>query len=238
MVDSARRVVGFTGAGLSTESGIPDYRSKGGIWERYQPVYFQEFLADEEKRRTYWERHLATWPAIRDARPNKGHAFFVSLARAGRLAGVVTQNIDGLHEQSGIPAELLVNLHGSARTVVCLQCAARYPSEEIAAAADLSRAIPACAGCGGLLKPDTVSFGQPLRPGDIVRAGRMAAGCDLLIAMGSTLIVSPASEIPLAAKRSGAKLAIVTLSETPLDDEADIVLNVKIGELMDALGVA
>ena len=236
MIAGASRIVGFTGAGLSTESGIPDYRGKGGIWERYQPVYFQEFLSDAEKRRQYWERNLATWPAMRDAVPNKGHLFFADLAREGKLVGLITQNIDGLHEKSGVPSELIVNLHGSALTVICLSCAARYPAGEIADAADLSRGVPVCARCGGLLKPDTVSFGQPLRPADLARAGRMARECNLLIAMGSTLVVHPAAEIPASAKRSGARLVIVTLSETPLDGEADLVLNMRIGDLMEALG--
>jgi NAD-dependent deacetylase len=238
LVAGSSRIVGFTGAGLSTESGIPDYRGTGGTWQRYQPVPFDQFLSDADKRKEYWVRTLATWPAIRDARPNAGHAFFTDLARRGKLAGIITQNIDGLHEKSGIPSELIVNLHGSALSTVCLSCGERYPSEEIAAAADLARGIPACPRCAGLLKPDTVSFGQPLRAEDLRRAGRMAAGCDLMVAMGSTLIVSPAAEIPLAAKRSGARLVIVTLSETPLDGEADLVLNVRIGELMEALRAA
>ena len=235
LLDDARRIVGFTGAGLSTESGIPDYRSAGGLWTTYEPVFFRDFLASAQARRRYWERTLAQWPAIRDARPNSGHEFLARLARQGRLVGLITQNIDGLHEISGIPGEILVNLHGTARETLCLSCGARFASEEIAATADLARGIPACPRCGGLLKPATVSFGQALAPGDLARAARMAGGCDLMLVVGSTLLVSPAAELPLVAKRAGAKLAIVTLSATPLDAEADLVLNVRIGELVEAL---
>ena len=235
LIAGSSRIVGFTGAGISTESGIPDYRSKGGIWNRYQPVYFADFVADPDKRKLFWERTLELWPAVRDARPNAGHAFFAELHRSGKLVGLVTQNVDGLHEKSGLPQELIVNLHGSALEVVCLSCPCRYSSEEIAAKTDLARGIPICAACGGLLKPDTISFGQPLRREDLERADRMARSCDLMIAMGSTLQVFPAAHIPVTAKRAGAKLAIVTLSETPLDEMADVVVNMPIGELVAVL---
>ena len=237
LIAQSSRIVGFTGAGISTESGIPDYRSKGGIWSRYQPVYFEEFLRDPDKRRLYWERTLELWPAVRDARPNKGHDFFTDLHRASKLSGLVTQNVDGLHEKSGLPGELIVNLHGSALEVVCLSCPARFASEEIAEKADLSRGVPVCPICGGIVKPDTISFGQPLRREDLDRADRLARSCDLMIAMGSTLQVFPAAHLPVAAKRAGARLAIVTLSETPLDGTAEVVVNMKIGELVELLAL-
>jgi len=238
LIARSSRIVGFTGAGISTESGIPDYRSAGGIRSRYQPVYFEEFLRDPARRRLYWERTLELWPAFRDARPNKGHEFFADLHRNGKLVGLITQNVDGLHERSGLPSERIVNLHGSALEVVCLSCPARFPSEEIAAKADLSRGIPVCPACGGIVKPDTISFGQPLRPADLARADRLARSCDLMIAAGSTLQVYPAAGIPVVAKRAGARLAIVTLSETPLDETADLVLHMRIGELVERLGAA
>jgi NAD-dependent deacetylase len=235
LIARSGRIVGFTGAGISTESGIPDFRSKGGIWERYKPVLFNEFLEDPAKRKLAWQRTLELWPAVRDARPNTGHCFFVSLHRDRKLLGLITQNVDGLHEKSGLPPELVVNLHGSALEVACLSCSARYSSEEIAERALASGGVPTCLQCGGVIKPDTISFGQPLRPADLQKADRLARSCDLMIAMGSTLQVHPAAGIPVTAKRAGAALAIVTLSETPLDRIADVVVNMRIGELVERL---
>lgn len=230
LLADASRIVGFTGAGISTESGIPDYRSKGGIWNRFQPVYIDEFIRDEEKRRLYWERKADTWPAIRDAQPNRGHELLVDLHRENRLLGVITQNIDGLHEKSGIPGDRICNLHGNTLETACLSCAYRVPSEEIFAVLDLDAGTPRCPECGGLLKPDTVSFGQQLDMHAIEQAETLSRSCDLMVVFGSTLIVYPAAGFPEVAKRSGAALAIVTLSETPLDEVADLSVRRPIGE--------
>ncbi|MFP4613400.1 MAG: SIR2 family NAD-dependent protein deacylase [Spirochaetaceae bacterium] len=235
LVSAAERVAGFTGAGISTESGIPDYRGKGGIWNRFQPVYFDEFLNDPEKRRLYWQRKADVWPAVRDAEPNAGHRFFVDLCRAGKLLGVVTQNIDGLHEKSGLPRELVVNLHGNTRETTCLSCSYRVDSEEIFRDLDLDTGAPRCPQCGGLLKPDTISFGQQLDGDRIARAEEIARECDCMVAAGSTLIVYPAAAIPEIAVRNGARLLIVTLSETPLDEHADLVVRRPIGEFLSAV---
>jgi NAD-dependent deacetylase len=226
------RIAGFTGAGISTESGIPDYRGQGGVWNRFQPVYFDEFKNDPEKRTLYWQRKAETWPAIRDAQPNPGHDFFVDLHKAGRLLGVVTQNVDGLHEKSGLPAERIVNLHGNTLETVCLSCSYRVGSEEVFASLDLDAGAPRCPHCGGLLKPDTISFGQQLDTNRLETAFEWARACDCMVVFGSTLIVQPAAGIPEIAARAGAALLIVTLSETPLDGAADLTVRQPIGEFV------
>ena len=236
-IGSSSHIVGFTGAGVSTESGIPDYRSQGGIWDRFQPITFQEFISVENKRILYRQRKWEMWPSIASALPGPGHRFFASLDAAGSLDGVITQNIDGLHERSGLPSDRIVNLHGSALTTSCLECEYSMSSSDLYQHHNLADGVPTCPKCGGLLKPSTISFGQNLDQDSIARAKSLAEGCDLMIAMGSTLIVHPAASIPLVAKRNGALLVIVTLSETPLDDEADIVINRSIGEVVEALDI-
>jgi NAD-dependent deacetylase len=232
LVHGRTRIAGFTGAGISTESGIPDYRGKGGIWNRFQPVYFDEFQRDPEKRKLYWQRKAETWPAIRDAKPNPGHDFFVDLHRAGRLLGVITQNVDGLHEKSGLPAKRIVNLHGNTLDTVCLSCSYRVQSDEVFASLDLEAGAPTCPQCGGLLKPDTISFGQQLDTDRLETAFEWAHECDCMVVFGSTLIVQPAAGIPEIAARSGAALLIVTLSDTPLDGVADLTVRRPIGEFV------
>jgi NAD-dependent deacetylase len=224
LIRNSSRIVAFTGAGISTAAGISDYRSKGGLWDRYRPVYYDEFLEDEEKRLEYWRRKQEMWPQIHAARPSEGHRFVRRLHEAGKLSAVITQNVDGLHELSGIPAELTVNLHGNNREIICLSCGQVLPAEEFFARLDLSRGTPRCQACGGLLKPNTVSFGQSLDPDDLRRAEQAAGRCDLMLALGSTLQVYPAAGFPSTAARAGASLVIVTLSETPLDKEAELVI--------------
>jgi NAD-dependent deacetylase len=224
LIRSSGKIVAFTGAGISTAAGISDYRSKGGLWDRFQPVYYEEFLEEEEKRLEYWRRKQEMWPQIRDARPSEGHRFIYRLHRAGKLRAVITQNVDGLHEQSGIPPEKILNLHGNNREIVCLSCGALTPAAEFFPSLELSEGAPRCGKCGGLLKPNTVSFGQSLDPAVLEKAQEASTGCDLMLALGSTLQVYPAAGFPSIATRSGATLAIVTLSETPLDGEAHLVL--------------
>ncbi len=229
------KIVGFTGAGISTESGIPDYRSQGGIWEKFQPVYLDEFIADENKRLLYWQRKKALWQGIKRAGAGKTHHFFAKLNECGKLLGLITQNIDGLHEKSGLPPEKICNLHGTNLEVVCLQCEHITPAHETLDDLDLEQGAPLCSRCGGLLKPNTISFGQALRPEDLFRSETLARSCDLIIAAGSTLLVQPAASYPLLAKQSGALLAIITLSETPLDPIADFVFHEKLEDVMDQL---
>ncbi len=231
-VHQSKKIVGFTGAGISTESGIPDYRSKGGIWDKFQPVYFEEFISDNNKRLLYWQRKQELWKDLSNASPNKGHMFFKNLYDEGKLDGLITQNIDGLHEKSGLAKELIVNLHGTNLEVVCVDCGFTVPSEEVFEGLDLEQGVPICQKCKGLLKPNTISFGQQLRGEDLERADNLSISCDLMIVVGSTLIVQPASSFPSIAKENGALLAIITLSETPLDCDADFVFHLKMEEFL------
>ncbi len=234
-IDRSKRIVGFTGAGISTESDIPDYRSKGGIWDKFQPVYFDEFLSDEKKRFLYWQRKQELWKSIRGAVPNKGHMFFKRLYDERKLIGLVTQNIDGLHEKSGLPKDIMVNLHGTNLEVICLECGFIVPSEEVLDNLNLEQGVPLCSRCEGLLKPNTISFGQSLREEDLDKARTLSLSCDLMIVVGSTLVVQPAASFPLIAKENGALLAIISLSETPLDNDADFVFHQKMGDFVDRI---
>ncbi len=227
------RVVGFTGAGISTESGIPDYRSQGGIWDKFQPVYLDEFISDESKRLLYWQRKKVLWQGIRDARLSRTHVFFKDLYDKGSLVGMITQNIDGLHEKSGLPKDIIVNLHGTNLEVICLECGDITPANQTLDDLNLDNGVPLCEKCNGLLKPNTISFGQSLVAEDIQRAEEMALSCDLMIAAGSTLLVQPAASFPVIAKNNGAVLAIITKSDTPLDDNADFVFHEQLGGFID-----
>lgn len=234
-IGDSRNITGFTGAGISTESGIPDYRGKGGIWNKFTPVYFDEFVRDEKKRLLYWQRKVELWDPLMRAVPGKGHQLFKRLYDQKKLAGLITQNIDGLHEKSGVPSEIIVNLHGNTLETVCLDCGNLKSTQEILGGLDLSKGAPRCKECNGLLKPNTISFGQALRHVDLDRAVQLSATCDFMLVMGSTLVVQPAASYPALAKKNGAALAIITLSETPLDDIADFVFHMKIGDFVDAL---
>jgi len=234
-IDKSKRIVGFTGAGISTESDIPDYRSKGGIWDKFQPVYFDEFLSDEKKRFLYWQRKQELWKSMRGAVPNKGHMFFKHLYDERKLIGLITQNIDGLHEKSGLPKDIMVNLHGTNLEVICLECGFIVPSEEVLDNLNLEQGVPLCSKCEGLLKPNTISFGQSLREEDLDKARTLSLSCDLMIVVGSTLVVQPAASFPLIAKENGAFLVIISLSETPLDSDADFVFHQKMGDFLDSI---
>ena len=231
----SNRIVGFTGAGISTESGIPDYRSQGGIWDKFQPVYLDEFLADESKRLLYWQRKKALWQGIKDARVSKTHVFFKKLYDSNKLLGLITQNIDGLHEKSGLSKDVIINIHGTNLEVICLECKDITPAHETLDDLNLDNGAPLCTKCAGLLKPNTISFGQNLIQEDLKRAEELALSCDLMIAAGSTLVVQPAASFPLIAKKNGAILTIITQSDTPLDNNADFVFHEKLGGFIDRL---
>lgn len=233
IVEESKNIVGFTGAGISTDSGIPDYRSKGGIWDKFRPVYIDEFLNDSQKRILYWERKVELWDGIKNAEPGRGHFFFKNIYDTGKLTGIITQNIDGLHEKSTLPKEIIVNLHGSNLEVVCLSCSDILDAHIVFDSIDLSNGVPLCNKCGGFLKPNTISFGQSLIEKDLQKASEMAYDCELMIVIGSTLTVHPAAHFPVIAKNSKAKLVIITLSETPLDNMADLVFNCKINDFLD-----
>jgi NAD-dependent deacetylase len=216
----AGRVVVLTGAGLSTASGIPDFRSPGGRWSRYRPVTIQEFLASEDDRERYWRYKGETWDVIQAAEPNPAHVSLDDLAHAGRVELLVTQNVDGLHERSGFPADRLVNIHGTDSAVECLACRRREPREVAQRAWEGGTAVPRCP-CGGPWKPATISFGQSLVEDDLRRAFRAAAACNLFVAAGTSLVVGPINRMLVTAREAGAGTAIVTASETPYDAVAD-----------------
>lgn len=243
-VGEARRIAVFTGAGISTDSGIPDYRGTGGQHERYRPVYFDEFVASETRRIDYWTHKAQVWPSMRDAHPGPTHRMIRQLDLLGRLHGVITQNIDGLHERSGVDPSRIVNLHGSNLQTECVACGRRRPAAEVldpladtaAAGRSITPAmIPACETCGGLIKPATVMFGQTLRRVDLEAAREIAAGCDLMLALGSTLLVHPAAGFPALARAQGATLAIVTRGETPYDEIADIRIDGELRPVSEAV---
>jgi NAD-dependent deacetylase len=234
----ARRIVVFTGAGVSTDSGIPDFRSPGGIWTRYDPrqLSFRRYVSDPATRRLAWRlrrelHHLG-------ARPNPAHLACARLAAAGRLAGVITQNVDGLHGDAGVPYELICEVHGTGREVVCLGCGERGPMGEAVARVEAGEDDPACLGCGGILKAATVSFGQNIPPEVWARAEALTAACDAFVAVGSSLVVQPAASLPVKAARRGASLVIVNREPTPLDHLADAVVHGEAGILLPALADA
>jgi NAD-dependent deacetylase len=234
---SARAVV-FTGAGISTESGIPDFRSPGGIWTKYQPIDFRDFMASEEMRREAWRRKFAVEPTIQRAEPNRGHRAVEKLVRLGKVASVITQNIDGLHQASGIPDAKVIELHGNTTYARCLECTRRYELESIREDFLKTERPPVCASCGGHVKTATISFGQAMPEAEMERAREETLACDLFLAIGSSLVVYPAAGFPVLAKRNGAELVIVNRDTTDLDEWADLVLNLEIGPTLgEAVGV-
>jgi len=234
-IAQARSVVAFTGAGISTESGIPDFRSPNGVWARNRTIYFDEFVRNEQDRIEYWRQKVESWPDMRDARPNAGHLAFVDLARQGKLKAMITQNIDGLHQRSGLDPALVLELHGTTTEACCLQCADRIPTDEAVERVQSGEQAPRCRHCGGLLKPATVSFGQSM-PQDVLRkAEEEAVSCEVFMAVGSSLVVHPAAGLPLLAKRGGARLIIINRTKTPLDEMADLVVNDEIGKVLPAM---
>ncbi len=231
LLTSARRILVFTGAGISTGSGIPDFRGPNGVWKTRQPVFFDEFLASEDKRIEYWDYKLEGYRLFRDARPNRIHEAVVALERRGVVEAVVTQNIDGLHQAAGTKDEAVVELHGTTRWVECVRCSRREEPERAMREFERERRCPRCA-CGGYLKSATISFGQPLRPEVIERAMQHASRCDLVLAMGSTLSVHPAASVPLIALKFGARYVIVNRGPTDHDDFATLRLEGDVAEIV------
>lgn len=233
LIRSSRYLVAFTGAGISTESGIPDFRGPQGIWKKMRPIELPEFLADPAARKEYWRRKIEGYPQMRDAQPNEGHRALARLYRAGRLQTVITQNIDGLHQRSGITDDRVIELHGSNTYIVCLDCHKRFSWEEV-----LEQEYgdcPSCDACGGWLKPATISFGQAM-PEEQTRAGFHEGGrADLLLVVGSTLQVYPAAAIPQATADSGGDVAIVNNEPTVQDRLARFLLLGPAGEILSAL---
>lgn len=234
-IQESNKIVGFSGAGISTESGIPDFRSPNGIWAKNRTVYFQDFVENEEDRIEYWRQKSEMWPEMRQARPNAGHDFFVTLHQKKKLLGMITQNIEGLHQGAGLPNETVIELHGTMREVSCLSCGDRLPMDEACERIRKGDDAPECNRCGGFLKPATVSFGQSLAEEDLLNAARLCEQCELFIAVGSSLVVQPAASFPDMAKQNGAMLVIINRTETPLDAVADLVIYDEIGRTLASL---
>ena len=239
LVRSSRYLVAFTGAGISTESGIPDFRGPQGIWTKMRPIELSEFLADSPARQEYWRRKIDSYPQMRDAEPNAGHRALAHLCKAGRLKTVITQNIDGLHQKAGIPADRVVELHGSNAYIACLQCRKRFEWEEVLPFfdrhSDPSAECPRCDDCGGWLKPATISFGQAMPEEETRRAFGEAARADLLVTIGTSLQVFPAAGIPAETRRHAGQVAIINNQPTGLDREAKIILRGSAGSILRAL---
>jgi NAD-dependent deacetylase len=229
-------IVVFTGAGISTESGIPDFRSPGGIWTRYRPITFQEYVSSEMARIEAWRRRLEGWEQHKSARPNVGHYFVHSLAVKGKLIGLITQNVDGLHSAAGLSDEKIVELHGSNRRVICLKCDQSYDPDEIIKRLVGDFASPKCDACGGILKSATISFGQAMPEQAMRQAQEWTEQAKIFIVMGSSLQVQPAASFPVIAKRHGASLAIINRERGPLDEIADFVHYGAIGEFCARFG--
>jgi NAD-dependent deacetylase len=233
LVAGADVVVPFTGAGISTECGIPDFRSPGGIWTKMRPIEFGDFLDSQEMRNESWRRRFAMEQQFGGAKPGRGHRALASLYRAGKVPAVVTQNIDNLHQASGFAADHVVELHGNTTYATCLDCAKRYELPWVKGRMDQANGCaPDCPDCGGYIKTATVSFGQSMPDRPMRRAQELAESCDLFIAIGSSLVVWPAAGFPLLAKRNGARLVIVNRDPTEFDDIADLVVHHDIGEVL------
>jgi NAD-dependent deacetylase len=229
-IRDSNEIVVFTGAGISTESGIPDFRSPGGIWTRYKPISFQEYVASEDSRVASWKRRLETYDETKKATPNIGHHFVSSLNVKEKLIGLITQNVDGLHTESGLPDDKIVELHGSNRKIICLNCSKEFDPDTIIKALVGDFSSPRCDTCGGILKSATISFGQAMPPAAMRKAEEWTAKAEIFVVMGSSLQVHPAAAFPAIAKRSGALLAIINREDGPLDEVADFLHHGAIGE--------
>jgi NAD-dependent deacetylase len=237
LIRQSQKVIVFTGAGVSTESGIPDFRSPGGVWDKYNPedFYFQKFLASEESREKYWQMSREFNEPLQKAQPNAAHKAVVELERMGKLDCVITQNVDDLHQRAGSSREKVIELHGTAVSVSCLKCRKKYSREEIQSWLERGVRVPRCEACKGILKPDTVSFGESMPVKETEESFRRARNCDLCIVIGSSLVVQPAASVPVEAKESGAKLVIINRDPTYHDSYADVVIHGSAGEVMSKI---
>jgi NAD-dependent deacetylase len=231
LISNARKILVFTGAGLSTESGIPDFRSPGGIWDRYDPedFYFHKIVSSEKARENYWKMSTEFYDTMKDARPNPAHLALKEMEDMGRLLAIVTQNIDSLHHKAGNGPEKIIEIHGTAFSVSCLSCGKRYGRDEIQSRVLAGEKAPSCDDCGGILKPETISFGQAMPESKMAAAFRCARECDLCMVLGSSLVVYPAASIPMQAIENGAGLMIVNRDPTPMDQDADVLIHGSLG---------
>ena len=239
-IEVAERLVVLTGAGISTDSGIPDFRGPQGVWTKNpgaeRMATLQNYLADPEMRKRSWQNR--TLGSMRGAKPNAGHIALVELERRGKLLALITQNVDGLHREAGISQSLMIEIHGTIQDFICMSCGERGPIERVLERVRAGEDDPACRTCGGILKSATISFGQNLVPEDLARSERVAESCDLLLAIGSTLSVYPIAEVVPIAKRSGARVVILNAEPTEMDDLADAVIRGPIGAILPRLTAA
>lgn len=232
MISRAKRGIAFTGAGISTESGIADFRSPGGIWDRHTPVYFDEFVASREARVRYWQMRIELYKEFEGAQPNAGHRVLAGLEESSQLAAIITQNIDGLHQLAG--SKRVIELHGTARIIACIACGKEWSPPEVHAMIEAGDAAPDCDECRSPLKSKTISFGQAMPEKKMGEAAELSKEADLYLAIGSSLVVEPAASLPRMAKQYGATLVIINKTPTPLDPYADLVINESIGETLEA----
>ena len=225
LVKVSERTVILTGAGISTESGLPDFRSDNGFWTKNKPIQFNEFLLSEEKQRLSWERNIELHLLLRKIKPNIGHAFVKKITNMRKNNFLITQNIDGLHQKSGVPKNKIIEIHGSAIEAACLECEAKQNILDFHSAIKSKSPLPKCAICDGVVKVATISFGQPMNEMDMMHASKIVEDSDLMIVMGSSLKVLPAGKLPNLAMQSGSKLIIFNRDETRYDSSADIVIN-------------
>lgn len=232
LIGASNRIVVFSGAGISTECGIPDFRSPGGVWSRYRPLDFKTFMSSEQARREGLTRFLKIRDEVGPVKPGRGHRAAARWHASGKLAGIITQNIDGLHQAAGVPVSKVVELHGNGTYAHCLDCGTRHELDWIAAQLDAHPGAPSCTACGGMVKTATISFGQPMPVEAMRRAEELTRACDLFLAVGSSLVVEPAASFPVFAARLGIPLVIINREPTPADAFATVVLQADIGEIL------
>ena len=239
LIEDAECVVIFTGAGISTESGIPDFRSPGGLWTKYKPIDFSDFMASKEMRKESWRRKFAMDNTMSSAEPNRGHRAVARLVEQGKVSAIITQNVDGLHQASGVPDDQVIELHGNSTYAKCLDCDHRHELQAIKESFLVDETMPICDSCGSeFIKTATVSFGQAMPEKEMARAERETLACDLFIAIGSSLVVYPAAGFPIMAKQNDAGMVILNREATDLDSHADLVINGEIGPTLgDAVAV-
>lgn len=234
LVSQANRIVIFTGAGISTESGIPDFRGPGGVWEKFDPneFNFDRFLSSAESRKKYWLRSMSFYQGIAEAQPNQAHLAVTDLEKMNKLSGIITQNVDGLHQKAGTSEEKVIELHGTSHFVDCLSCGLRKTRAEFQPQVSPEGVAPDCEKCGGIMKPATISFGQNLKPETLEKASAHTEACDLFLVIGSSLVVYPAAGFPVMAARKNVPLAIINLQETPHDEYAKVIFREAAGEVL------
>ncbi len=234
LIHESEKTLVFTGAGLSTESGIPDFRSPGGIWDRYDPsdFTFQKVLSDEKAREKYWEMSSEFYQGMKDAAPNRAHLAIAELERTGKLLAIVTQNVDRLHHKAGNSPDKIIEIHGTTFSVSCLSCKKAYDRDEIEERLRSGLKVPYCDDCSGILKPDTISFGQAMPEDKMALSLAHARNCDLCIVLGSSLVVYPAASVPIQAVETGAKLMIINRDETPLDPYAALTIHDSVAKIL------